>query len=82
MIPKWTAADVPDQTGRVAVVTGANAGLGLETAAVLAERGARVVVAVRDLGKGEKAVGEIRRRTLLLALATISAAPLISKHFS
>ena len=63
MSPKWTAADVPDQTGRVAVVTGANAGLGLETAAVLAERGARVVVAVRDLGKGEKAVGEIRRRT-------------------
>lgn len=63
MSPKWTAADVPDQTGRVAVVTGANAGLGLETAAVLAERGARIVVAVRDLGKGEKAVGEIRRRT-------------------
>ena len=63
MSPKWTAADVPDQTGRVAVVTGANAGLGLETAAVLAERGARVVVAVRDLGKGEKAVGEITRRT-------------------
>ncbi len=63
MSPKWTAADVPDQTGRVAVVTGANAGLGLETAAVLAERGARVVVAVRDLGKGEAAVGEIRRRT-------------------
>ena len=63
MSPKWTAADVPDQTGRVAVVTGANAGLGLETAAVLAERGARVVVAVRDLGKGEKAVGEIERRT-------------------
>lgn len=63
MSPKWTAADVPDQTGRVAVVTGANAGLGLETAAVLAERGARVVVAVRDLGKGEKAVGEIKRRT-------------------
>ncbi|MEC9325979.1 MAG: SDR family NAD(P)-dependent oxidoreductase [Actinomycetota bacterium] len=63
MSTKWTAADVPDQTGRVAVVTGANAGLGLETAAMLAERGARVVVAVRDLGKGEAAVGEIRRRT-------------------
>ena len=63
MSPKWTAADVPDQTGRVAVVTGANAGLGLETAAVLAERGARVVVAVRDLGKGETAVGEIERCT-------------------
>lgn len=63
MSTKWTAADVPDQTGRVAVVTGANAGLGLETAAVLAERGARVVVAVRDLGKGEAAVSQLKRRT-------------------
>ncbi|WNG88287.1 SDR family NAD(P)-dependent oxidoreductase [Mycobacterium sp. ITM-2016-00317] len=61
MTSKWTAADVPDQSGRVAVVTGANTGIGYETAAVLAGRGARVVIAVRDLDKGRKAVDAIAR---------------------
>ncbi|MGE2832944.1 SDR family NAD(P)-dependent oxidoreductase [Mycobacterium sp. SMC-4] len=63
MSPKWTAADVPDQSGRVAVVTGANTGIGYEAAAVLAARGAHVVVAVRDLTKGQNAVDRIRRDT-------------------
>lgn len=57
---KWNAADVPDQTGRVAVVTGANTGIGYHTAAVLADRGARVVLAVRNLEKGNDAVARIR----------------------
>ncbi|QZT60556.1 SDR family NAD(P)-dependent oxidoreductase [Mycolicibacterium austroafricanum] len=61
MSSKWTAADVPDQSGRVAVVTGANTGIGYEAAAVLAGRGARVVVAVRNLDKGRQAVGRIRQ---------------------
>lgn len=61
MSSKWTAADVPDQSGRVAVVTGANSGIGYEAAAVLAGRGARVVVAVRNLDKGRQAVGRIRQ---------------------
>lgn len=52
---KWNAADIPDQTGRIAVVTGANTGLGLETAKALAAKGARVVLAVRNLEKGEAA---------------------------
>lgn len=56
---KWTEADVPDQTGRVAVVTGANTGLGFDTARVLAERGARVVLAVRDVNKGHAARSRI-----------------------
>ena len=57
---KWTADDIGDQSGRVAVVTGANAGLGLETARELAGRGASVVLAVRNLNKGEQATESIR----------------------
>src|SRR6201996_4317076 len=56
---KWTAADIPDQTGRLAVVTGANTGLGYETAAALADRGAHVVLAVRNLDKGKDAAARI-----------------------
>src|SRR5262245_59469478 len=61
MTSKWTAADVPDQSGRVAVVTGANTGIGYEAALVLAGKGARVVIAVRNLGKGRQAVDAILR---------------------
>lgn len=56
----WTATDIPDQTGRTAVVTGANGGLGLETAKALAAKGALVVMAVRDQAKAEAAEQEIR----------------------
>ncbi|OMC15994.1 SDR family NAD(P)-dependent oxidoreductase [Mycobacterium sp. SP-6446] len=56
---KWTTADIPDQTGRVAVITGANTGLGYETAAALADHGAHVVMAVRNLDKGKDAAARI-----------------------
>lgn len=56
----WTADDIPDQTGRTAVVTGANGGLGLETAKALAARGAHVVMAARDQAKAADAEREIR----------------------
>jgi len=56
----WTADQIPDQTGRTAVVTGANSGLGAVTALELARKGAHVVLAVRTPAKGETAAQEIR----------------------
>jgi NAD(P)-dependent dehydrogenase (short-subunit alcohol dehydrogenase family) len=55
----WTADRIPDQHGRVAVVTGANSGLGLVTATELARHGAHVVLAVRDTAAGEQAARRI-----------------------
>ncbi len=52
---KWTEADIPAQTGKVAVVTGANSGLGFFTSLALARGGARVIMACRNLEKGEAA---------------------------
>ncbi|MBJ7465674.1 MAG: SDR family NAD(P)-dependent oxidoreductase, partial [Mycolicibacterium sp.] len=55
----WTTADIPDQTGRTAVITGANTGLGFETAKALAAAGAHVVIAVRDTAKGKQAAAQL-----------------------
>ncbi|OPX07860.1 short-chain dehydrogenase [Mycobacterium sp. AT1] len=60
---RWTIGDIPDQGGRTAVITGANTGLGYETAAALAAKGAHVVLAVRNLDKGKAAADLIARRT-------------------
>ena len=57
----WTPAAIPSQAGRTALVTGANSGLGYETSLALARKGAEVVLAVRDVGKGLKAADLIRR---------------------
>jgi NAD(P)-dependent dehydrogenase (short-subunit alcohol dehydrogenase family) len=56
---RWTEADVPRQRGRTAVITGANTGLGFETARVLAMRGAQVVLACRDLDRAKEAAARI-----------------------
>lgn len=61
MARKWTIGDIPPQDGKLAVVTGANRGLGLEIATALAGAGAHVILAVRDLGKATNAETHIRR---------------------
>jgi NAD(P)-dependent dehydrogenase (short-subunit alcohol dehydrogenase family) len=59
----WTAEDVPDQSGKTFLITGANTGLGFEAARVLARRGAQVVLACRDAARGQRAVDAIRAET-------------------
>jgi NAD(P)-dependent dehydrogenase (short-subunit alcohol dehydrogenase family) len=56
----WTTADIPDQSGRVAVVTGANSGLGYQTALALARTGAHVILACRDPRRGNAALDRLR----------------------
>jgi NAD(P)-dependent dehydrogenase (short-subunit alcohol dehydrogenase family) len=58
--PGWSASDVPDLTGRRAIVTGATSGLGLETARVLAARGAHVLLTGRDEERTDQAVRRVR----------------------
>jgi NAD(P)-dependent dehydrogenase (short-subunit alcohol dehydrogenase family) len=79
----WSAADIPDLSGRVAVVTGANRGLGREVTRCLAGRGARVIMACRNEASGEAAASGLRsagctgaldvRRLDLASLASVEA---------
>jgi NAD(P)-dependent dehydrogenase (short-subunit alcohol dehydrogenase family) len=73
MTRKWTAEDIPDQRGRTAIVTGANSGLGRIVARELARRGARVIIASRDITKGAEAATAI---TAALPSSTIEGAQL------
>jgi NAD(P)-dependent dehydrogenase (short-subunit alcohol dehydrogenase family) len=59
MADRWDAERIPDQSGRIAVVTGANSGLGLVTARELARNGALVVLACRNMEKGKAALSEV-----------------------
>ena len=68
----WTADDIGDLTGRVAVVTGANGGLGLETAEVLAVHGAHVVMAVRNQQKAAAAEARIRTASPTASLELVA----------
>ncbi|MET9726143.1 oxidoreductase [Streptomyces zaomyceticus] len=70
----WTTTHVPDQSGRTALVTGASAGIGLETARVLAARGAHVVLACRDTERGRAAAERIGGSTEVVPLDLTSLA--------
>ncbi|MCB2224563.1 MAG: SDR family NAD(P)-dependent oxidoreductase [Actinobacteria bacterium] len=72
----WTTSDIPDLTGRVAVVTGANSGVGLASAEALAGAGAHVVMAVRDVASGTRArdgMGAASAEVVALDLASLSS---------
>ena len=56
----WTTRDIPDQSRREVIVTGANTGIGFETARELARKGARVTLACRSVDKGDAAAGRIK----------------------
>ena len=60
---KWTSEDIPDQAGRVALVTGGNSGLGFETVKALAGKHAHVILACRDTAKGNAAQDQICQQT-------------------
>jgi protochlorophyllide reductase len=74
----WTAADIPDQTGRLALITGGNSGLGLETARVLVAKGATVILGCRSLERAEQA----RQRLLTGAGAAIDLLELDLAHLA
>jgi NAD(P)-dependent dehydrogenase (short-subunit alcohol dehydrogenase family) len=61
MTSKWTSDNIPDQTGRIAIVTGANSGIGYEMARALAHKNAAVILACRNPDKGEAAEQQINR---------------------
>ena len=58
---RWTFDSIPGQSGRTVIVTGANSGIGYETARMLAAKNARVILACRNISKGQEAVDKIRR---------------------
>src|SRR3712207_4553398 len=71
----WTPADIPDLTGRTAVVTGANGGLGLVTASELAAKGAHVLLAARDQARAATAEQQIRARSPQASLEVVPLDP-------
>jgi NAD(P)-dependent dehydrogenase (short-subunit alcohol dehydrogenase family) len=70
----WTAAELPDLSGRTAVVTGASSGIGIPTTRELARAGARVVLAVRNVAKGEAVAHTLEGRTEVRQLELTSLA--------
>ena len=63
-ISNWDATNIPDQKGRIVIITGATSGLGKEAARVLAAKNASVIMAVRNVNKGEGVAEEFRREPI------------------
>jgi NAD(P)-dependent dehydrogenase (short-subunit alcohol dehydrogenase family) len=86
---KWDVTQMADQTGRVAIVTGANSGIGFETAKQLAKKGATVVMACRNQAKGETAADAIRSeepagsvQVMALDLSSLASVRAFAAEFS
>ncbi|MBN2303749.1 MAG: SDR family oxidoreductase [Anaerolineae bacterium] len=84
----WTTHNIPNQTGKVAIVTGANSGIGFEAARTLAAKGAQVVMACRNLEKGQTALDTICRdhptaqaELMLLDLASLDSVRAFARAF-
>lgn len=84
----WTTVNISDQTGRVAIVTGSSSGIGYEAARVLANKGASVIIAVRNLDKGTNAADKIRSQNakanvqvMMLDLADLASVELFADAF-
>lgn len=89
MMPNWTKENIPDQTGKVCIVTGANAGLGYEITLDLAEKGATVIMACRNLERGQRAIAKIRKTApsaklelMELDLASLDSIKAFAKMFN
>ncbi|MBT3253743.1 MAG: SDR family oxidoreductase [Candidatus Marinimicrobia bacterium] len=85
----WTTENIPDQTGRITIVTGSNSGIGFEAAKVLAAKGADVVLAVRNQEKGDQAKAEIIKghaqakvTVSLLDLSSLKSVKAFSEEFA
>jgi len=85
---KWNTDDIPDQSGKTVVITGANSGLGFEAAKVLSIKGATVIMAVRNIKKGEAALSDLIKRNsnasvvlMLLDLADLNSIREFTENF-
>ena len=85
----WTPEHIPDLSGRVTVVTGANSGIGLETARELARRGARTILACRSAERGEQAIADLRAEIpdgevelMMLDLASLASIERFAAEFA
>ena len=85
---KWTADNIPDQKGRIAIVTGSSSGIGYEAARVLANKNSEVIIAVRNQVKGDVAVRKIKSqnqsadvKVMLLDLASLKSIKTFTEEF-